>query len=75
MINNKKKKFLRVQNPHGGNIPIYIITEDENEKGKVQRKVNPTNSIDWIKFEKATNGACLIELRDACSAMRVMSIV
>ncbi len=74
-INKQKKKFLRVQNPHGGNIPLYIVDEDENGKTTVQRRRNPKNSIDGIKFEKATNGVCLIELRDACSAMRTMTIV
>ncbi len=73
-INNKKKKFLRVQNPHGGNIPIYLINENENGKEKVQRISSPTYTTKWMKFEKATNGTGLIELRDACSAMRYMSI-
>lgn len=74
-INNVTKKFLRVQNPHGGNIPMYLIVENENKKAKVQRISNPIHRTDWIKFEKATNGVCLIELRDACSAMGIMSIV
>ncbi len=73
-INNKKKKFLRVQNPHGGNIPIYLINENENGKEKVQRISSPTYTTKWMKFEKATHGTGLIELRDACSAMRYMSI-
>ncbi len=54
---------------------MYLIVENENKKAKVQRISNPIHTTDWIKFEKATNGVCLIELRDACSAMRTMSIV
>ena len=71
----QKKCYFGTKKSHGGNIPMYLIVENENKKAKVQRISNPIHTIDWIKFEKATNGVCLIELRDACSAMRTMSIV
>lgn len=76
-INGKVKKFLRVQNPHGGNIPLYLVKDkvNEDDPGQIVRIGCPTTETNPAMYTKATNGACLIELRDAYSAMRRISVV
>lgn len=62
-IGNKKKKFLRVVNPHAKTIPLYQLGEDRR---LTRVGFNPKNGEDAaIKYENRTHGVFLLELRDA----------
>ncbi len=74
-INKKNRIFLRVQNPHGGNIPVYLISENEKDKGRLERYLYPKRTKEEMMMEKATNGTGLLELKDVCSTMNYLSIV
>lgn len=67
-VGNKTKIFLRLRNPHGLNIPLYQIGEDN--------RLKRVGFVPGTKNEKAyaysTNGVFLMELRDAKNFFKKM---
>ncbi len=68
-IGNREKLFLRIMNPHGSNIPVYVKDENNKLKRAGFREMRKKD-IHYGEYEEATNGVCLVELRDARSLFK-----
>ena len=67
-IGNKTKKFLRLANPHGANIPLYQLGADQKLK-RVAFLPKGWNE-EASQYQDNTHGVFFVELRDARNFFR-----